>query len=116
MTLVFNASKYPNIRRHSLAAIRRGWPSVLVVNRRGSDDRRDRLLGGFRTKRNYDRDEYPPAVGRGTGRGLTRGSNPTGWMASVWYVPSRENRSHGASLGGKLRRYCNGTRFRYGWS
>jgi hypothetical protein len=29
------------------------------------------------------------------------------------YVPSSENRSHGASLGGKLRRYCEGTRFRY---
>ena len=29
------------------------------------------------------------------------------------YVSSRENRSHGSSLGAKLRRFCNGTRFRY---
>ena len=29
------------------------------------------------------------------------------------YVPSSENRSHGASLGAKLRDFCNGTRFRY---
>jgi hypothetical protein len=34
-------------------------------------------------------------------------------MADVMYVESTENRSHGSSLGGKLRRFCNGTRFRY---
>jgi len=113
VTLVFSRSKYPNIRRHAVSAIRAGWPAVLVLNRPGASDRRDRLLGSYRTKRNYDRDEYPPAVGRGVGKGLTRGSGPTGWRASVWYVPSHENRSHGSSMGGKLRKYCNGTRFRY---
>jgi hypothetical protein len=46
-------------------------------------------------------------------RGLVRGINPLGWMASVMYVESSEYSSHGASLGGKLRRFCNGTRFRY---
>jgi hypothetical protein len=34
-------------------------------------------------------------------------------MADVMYVRSSENRSHGSSLGAKLRRFCNGTRFRY---
>jgi hypothetical protein len=34
-------------------------------------------------------------------------------MADVAYVPSAENRSHGSRLGIKLRRYCDGTRFRY---
>jgi hypothetical protein len=60
---------------------------------------------------------YPAAVGRGrangSSRGLVRGRNPRGWRADVAYVPSGENRSHGASLGGKLRGLCNGTRFRY---
>ncbi|HEX8156957.1 MAG TPA: hypothetical protein VF526_06180 [Solirubrobacteraceae bacterium] len=42
-----------------------------------------------------------------------RGLNPTGWIADVMYVPSSENRSHGSSLGSKLRRLCDGTRFRY---
>ncbi len=64
-----------------------------------------------------DRDEYPPAVGRGRAngnqKGLVRGINPIGWMASVMYVPDRENQSHGSSLGTQLRRLCNGTRFRY---
>ena len=34
-------------------------------------------------------------------------------MADVRYVPSSENRSHGATLGNELSRLCDGTRFRY---
>lgn len=55
----------------------------------------------------------PPAVGRGRGPGLERGRNPRGWKADVRYVPSSENRSHGATLGDRLEPFCNGTRFRY---
>jgi hypothetical protein len=112
--LVFSASEYPNIRRHfRRAVIRRGWPLRLVLNRPGADERRDRLLEDIPTKDGFDRDEYPPAVGRGRGPGLERGRNPRGWKADVRYVPSSENRSHGASLGAKLREFCDGTRFRY---
>ncbi len=109
----FSSTKYPNIFRHYARAVRAGWPRVLKVNRSGADARRDRLLENVFTRSGFDRDEYPPAVGRGKGRGLTRGVNPTGWMASVQYVPSSENRSHGSVLGIKLRRFCNGTAFRY---
>ena len=110
----FSATKYPNIRRHFLAAVSDGWPSTLVIERRGTDARRDRLLPGYATKAGYDRDEYPPAMGRGRGSsGLTRGANPVGWKASVRLVPSSENRSHGSVMGIKLRRFCSGTRFRY---
>jgi hypothetical protein len=97
----FSATKYPNIRRHYKRAVAHGFPAVLVVHRSGTDARRDRLLQSRPTRRGMDRDEYPPAVGRA--------SVP----ASVAYVPSSENRSHGATLGIKLRRYCDGTRFRY---
>ncbi len=97
----FSKTKYPNIRRHFRAALRRGWPRTLVLNRRGADARRDRLLGDLPTRAGYDRDEYPPALGRGR------------WKADVRYVPSSENRSHGSTLGIKLRRFCDGTRFRY---
>jgi hypothetical protein len=112
-SLAFSATKYPNIRAHFRAAVRRGWPRTLVVNRPGADARRDRLLEDVPTRAGFDRDEYPPAVGRGCGKGLVRGSSPRGWKADVEYVESSENQSHGASLGGKLRRFCNGTRFRY---
>ena len=114
--LVFSRSRYPNIRRHYRVAVGRGWPRILIVNRPHADDRRDRLLEEtpLRPRQGFDRDEYPPAVGRGRGpRALRRGINPVGWLADVAYVPSRENRSHGSSLGGKLRRFCNGTKFRY---
>jgi hypothetical protein len=111
--LVFDKARYPNIRRHLRGALRRGWPARLVVNRPGADARRDRLMQDIPTKDAYDRDEYPPAVGRGRGKGLERGRDPRGWKADVRYVPSSENRSHGATLGNKLERFCNGTRFRY---
>ena len=114
--IVFSRARYPNIRRHYMAAVGKGWPRILIVNRPNADERRDRLLdeAGLPTRAGFDRDEYPPAVGRGRGpRALMRGINPVGWRADVAYVRSSENRSHGSSLGGKLRRFCNGTKFRY---
>lgn len=100
-SISFSKTKYPNVRRHVRAAIASGWPRVLVLHRDGADDRRDRLLDAYETRPGMDRDEYPPAVGRDR------------WRADVAYVPSAENRSHGATLGIKLRRFCDGTRFRY---
>ena len=117
--LLFSTAKYPNIKAHTEAAIAKGWPRILVLNRPHADKRRDRLLeeSGLPPRATEDRDEYPPAVGRGRAngnqKGLVRGINPIGWMADVMYVPDRENQSHGSSLGAKLRRFCNGTRFRY---
>jgi len=117
--LRFSATRYPNIKAHTESAIARGWPRILVVNRPGADRRRDRLLeqSGLAPRADEDRDEYPPAVGRGRAngnqKGLVRGINPIGWMASVRYVPDDENQSHGSSLGRQLARLCNGTRFLY---
>lgn len=85
--IVFSAQKFPNVRRHFHGALRR-WPGRLVVNRRGADARRERALRDIPTREGFDRDEYPPAVGRGRGPGLERGRNPRGWKADVCYVPS----------------------------
>jgi len=41
------------------------------------------------------------------------GRDPGEARADVAYVPSAENRSHGSTMGIKLRRFCDGTRFRY---
>jgi hypothetical protein len=110
----FSKTKHPTIMAHYEAAIRDGWPKILAINRQGADARRNRLLRDFDTRDGYDRDEYPPAVGRGKYRdALMRGNNPRGWKASVDYVPSSENQSHGSTMGIKLRRFCDGTKFRY---
>lgn len=87
--ITFSKTKYPHIREHFLKALRKGWPRTLVLNRAGVAKRRARLLEGVATKPGYDRDEYPPAVGRGRGAGLTKGTNPTGWRADVKLVPPR---------------------------
>jgi len=47
----FSANTYPNIRRHYLAAVTRGWPRTLVVTRSGADPRRERLLESFQPAR-----------------------------------------------------------------
>lgn len=111
--ITFSKTKYPNIRKHFLRALRRGWPRTLVLNRPGASKRRARLLEGVATKPGFDRDEYPPAFGRGKGKGLTKGTDPRGWKADVMLVAASENRSHGATMGLKLRRFCSGTKFRY---
>ena len=59
--IVFSARKYPNVRRHFRGAVRRGWPRRLVLNRRGADARRERLLRDIPTRAGFDRDEYPPS-------------------------------------------------------
>jgi len=111
--ITFSKTKYRNIREHYIAAVGKGWPRILVANRPYADARRDRLLEDYETRDGFDRDEYPPALGRGRGKGLQKGVNPRGWKADVDYVRSSENRSHGSRLGAKLKRFCNGTKFRY---
>ena len=67
----------PRIPEHPQALPRSGqagWARRLVLNRRGADARRDRLLENYPIRPGFDRDEYPPAVGRGRGRGLERGA------------------------------------------
>src|SRR4051794_35153087 len=113
VALDFSAARYPHIRAHYLAALRRGWPRILVLNRPGAGARRERLLSDMPTRPGMDRDEYPPAVGRGMPPEVVRGAHPRGWKADVAYVPSGENRSQGAVMGAELRPYCNGTRFQY---
>ena len=52
------AAEYRHVRRHFRGALRRRWPRTLVLNRRGADARRDRLLADIPTRDAQDRDEY----------------------------------------------------------
>src|SRR3954463_6515626 len=86
--ITFSKTKYPHIRAHFRAALRRGWPRTLVLNRPGADARRERLLRDIPPRDGFARGESPPAVGRGKGKGLERGHHPRGWSADVRYVRS----------------------------
>ena len=85
-----------------------------MLDRSGADARRDRLLARrSRRGRGWTATSIRPPSAAASGAHLVRGSNPRGWQADVAYVPSAENRSHGSTMGIKLRRFCDGTRFRY---
>lgn len=73
---------------------------MLTLNRAGATTRRARLLKGYPTKPGYDRDEWPMAFARSS------------YKADVRLVPSSQNRGAGSVIGIKLRRYCDGVRFR----
>jgi hypothetical protein len=87
-----------------------------VLNRAGAAQRSARLLEGAKAKHGYGRDEYPPALARGFGTGLTKGLDPTGWKADLQLVPAHESRAQASAMAGKLRRFCSGTKFRYVFS
>jgi hypothetical protein len=50
--------------------VRKGWPRILILNRRGADARRDRLLDEteLSPRAGFDRDEYPPLPAVAAGR------------------------------------------------
>lgn len=96
-------TKYPKVRAHWELAIKRGWPRVLTIHRKGAEQRRNKLLKGIPTAPGKDRDEYPPAAARTTVK------------ADVQLVDSGQNRGAGQVQGVKLRRYCSGQRFRFVW-
>ncbi len=104
VSISFSRTRYPNIRAHWLDAIANGSARTLTIYRTGAAQRRSRVLRNTPTRRGQDRDEYPPAMARSNNR-----------RVSIRHLPSSENRSHGASMGVKLRRWCSGQRFRVVW-
>jgi len=112
--VTLSRATFPKIRAHLARAVNKGWPRILVVNRKGALQRRNRLLKGSPARRSFDRQAYPPAIGRGRGsRGLKRGRTPTGWRADIAYIPSSESRTYDSLTSSKLMPFCDGTRFRY---
>jgi hypothetical protein len=100
VTVAISSTKYPAVLDHIASAVRAGWPQVLTLHRPGAQTRRARALAGIPTRPRMDRDEWPMAFAR------------CGWRADVTYVPAAQNRGAGSSIALKLRRYCDGVRFR----
>lgn len=76
-------------------------PRILFKNDVGEERRRRAAMAfsGIKRRRGMARDEYPPAMGR------------SNLSAHVKLVPAGQNSSQGASMGNRMRRYCNGQRF-----
>jgi hypothetical protein len=55
-----------------------------------------------------DRDEVPMAFTKEGGRKAPNGNS----ASHIAYVDARDNQGAGSSIGGRLRKYCNGTRFK----
>lgn len=106
-TVDVSQGKYPSIVAHIRSAQAHGQPRVMVVNREGAQQRRDRLLSWWETRHpqpkgdGFDLDEQAPAMARAT------------WKADVKPVPQDQNRSQGASMGAQLRGVPNGGCFRW---
>jgi hypothetical protein len=108
--------------RASKRAIRRSWRAVQLDQELDGRGRRGcaRHPSAARRRR---RARCGPSRGRtrghaGRGTRSARRSGAPGRRASptrsvrIAYVDASDNRGAGSSIGGRLRRYCNGTRFR----
>jgi len=112
--IVFSGARYPNVRRHlRRAVLQRGSATSARRQSRRADERRERLLRDIPTREGFDRDEYPPAVGRGRGPGLERGRTHADGKPTC--ATSRHQRTAPTAhhTGAQLQPLCNGTRFRY---
>ncbi len=96
--LEISKSEYPESAQHIEDAQALGHDDVLTIDRAGAKDNRKSSLRGWATKSGKDRDEYPPAMFQ------------EGGSADIAYISPWDNRASGASFGGKLRGYGNGTR------
>ncbi|WP_148134550.1 RHS repeat-associated core domain-containing protein [Candidatus Formimonas warabiya] len=98
LTVKISKSKYPESAQHIEEAIRNGYPDEVTINRSGASANRAASLKGYTKVPGADLDEYPPAMFKEGGKG-----------ASVKPINSSDNRGAGASMGGQLRNYPDGT-------
>jgi len=97
--IVLTLSKHGEAAEHVAAAIAKGHPDVLTINRAGTAANRQAATGGIAKVAGKDLDEYPPAMFSEGGSG-----------ASVRAINSSDNRAAGACIGNACRGLPDGTR------
>jgi len=115
VTVELSRSRYPESTLHFEVAWKQGVPRRYTIARNRADRNRDAWddlvpvgVDADGNDKTDDRDEVPMAFTREGSR-----KAPNGRSAShIAYVDASDNRGAGSSIGGKLRRYCNGTRFK----
>ncbi|MBD3860029.1 sporulation protein [Bacillus sp. 28A-2] len=101
-TIHFPSDRYPETAKHIEEAIDEGQSSICTIDRKNSDEQRERSLRGVPTKRGYDRDEWPMAMCKEGGTG-----------ASVKYVRPSDNRGAGSWVSHQLSDNPDGTRIQF---
>jgi len=101
-TIHFPSDRYPETAKHIEEAIDEGQSSICTIDRKNSDEQRDKSLHGIPTKRGYDRDEWPMAMCKEGGAG-----------ASVKYVRPSDNRGAGSWVSHQLSDDPDGTRIQF---
>ena len=97
--ITIDSSRYPASAGHASDAIEAGYPSEGVVNRAGASANRAQALKNVQGAPGMGRDEFPPAVLRGS-------SDPV----STRLVPRSDNRGAGASVGNQIKNLPDGTK------
>jgi Excalibur calcium-binding domain len=114
VTVRLSRRKYPEATLHFEVAWRHGVPRRYTIARGLADENRDAweplVPGGVDADgdgEEDDRDEVPMAFTKEGGRKAANGRS----ASHIAYVDASDNRGAGSSIGGRLRKYCNGTRF-----
>ena len=115
VTVRLSRRRYPESTLHFAVAWKQGAPRRYTIARRLADENRDAweplVPSGVDADGDGevdDRDEVPMAFTKQGARKAPNGNS----ASHIAYVNASDNRGAGSSIGGKLRPYCNGTRFR----
>jgi hypothetical protein len=115
VTVRLSRRKYPEATLHFEVAWRQDVPSRYTIARGLADENRDAWdplvpagVDADGDGNEDDRDEVPMAFTKEGGRKAANGRS----ASHIAYVDASDNRGAGSSIGGRLRRYCNGTRFK----
>jgi hypothetical protein len=107
--------RYPEATLHFEVAWKQGVVRRYTIARRRADENREAWdplvpagVDADGDGKKDDRDEVPMAFTREGGRKAPNGNS----ASHIAYVDSKDNQGAGSSIGGRLRRYCNGTHFR----
>jgi hypothetical protein len=115
VTVRLSRRRYPEATLHFEVAWKQGVPRRYAIARGMADENRDAWdpfveegVDADGDGAEDDRDEVPMAFTKEGGRKAANGRS----ASHIAYVDASDNRGAGSTIGGRLRRYCNGTRFR----
>src|SRR5919106_6786760 len=115
VTVRLSRRKYPEATLHFEVAWRQDVPRRYTIARGRADENRDAWeplvpagVDADGDGEEDDRDEVPMAFTKEGGRKAANGRS----ASHIAYVDASDNRGAGSSIGGRLRKYCNGTRFK----